>query len=508
MPTGLRPEYRRRQPELTPLYETLAVHLASFRDRVQDEYERALPRYVEEELDQYLRCGILAHGFVRARCKDCGKDLLVAFSCKKRGVCPSCNARRMANTAAHLVDHVIPDVPLRQYVLSVPFELRLLLAKNPEALTMVGRVFVEEIFRWQRDRAREGGVGGEARGAAICFPQRFGSSLNLNVHYHVPVVDGVFTRKSPTARAKFHRTPRPKVDDLEAIAERVERRVVRWLRRRALLTDEPHDDTSNAPRNPSPLEACLEGSLGLGELTTLPGAPLVEACESGIAGVPVPRSHHRRGRARGFDVHAAVVVSARDREGRERLLRYCARPPFALERMSRLPDGRVAYALKNPWRSGETHRVMEPVQFIARLAALVPPPRHPLIRFYGCFAPNSSWRASVVPGPPPPASSVPAGDQVATAKPTSSRINWAELLKRIYDVDALACECGGRLRFIALITEPETARAVLRGHGLPTEPPLIVTSRPPCLADFFDAAPPDYFEPPPPDFFDAPPPDW
>jgi len=99
---------------------------------------------------------------------------------------------------------------------------------------------------------------------------------------------------------------------------------------------------------------------------------------------------------RGFDVHAGVVVSASDREGPERLLRYCARPPLSLERLTVLGDGRIAYAIRKPW-GNETHRVMSPLQFLARLAALIPPPRHPLIRFYGVFAPHSSWRAKVVP---------------------------------------------------------------------------------------------------------------
>ena len=141
--------------------------------------------------------------------------------------------------------------------------------------------------------------------------------------------------------------------------------------------------------------------------------------------------------------------------------------------------------------------MMEPIQFIARLAALVPPPRHPLIRLYGCFAPDSSWRSSVVPEPLPPEEPAEsgAGDSslpIAVARSSSNRINWAELLKRVYDVDALACECGGRLRFIALITERETARIVLRGHGLPTEPPHITSARTPCLADFCDMPAADY----------------
>ena len=95
-------------------------------------------------------------------------------------------------TAAHLTDHVVPEVPLRQWVLSVPFELRLLLARDPFALTAVGRIFVQEIFRSQRERARRSRLRSTASGA-VCFPQRFGGSMNLNVHFHVAVPDGVFT---------------------------------------------------------------------------------------------------------------------------------------------------------------------------------------------------------------------------------------------------------------------------------------------------------------------------
>ena len=123
-PTPVAPKrYQRHEPEATPLYKIVAEHLESFLAEARETHERALPQYVERELREYLKCGILAHGFLRARCRSCGKDLLVALSCKKRGVCPSCNARRMCGPAAHLTDEVIPDVPLRQWVLSVPFEL-------------------------------------------------------------------------------------------------------------------------------------------------------------------------------------------------------------------------------------------------------------------------------------------------------------------------------------------------------------------------------------------------
>jgi hypothetical protein len=104
----------------------------------------------------------------------------------------------MCGTAAHLTDRVFPDVPVRQWVLSVPFELRLLLARNHRALSAVGRIFVCEVLRAQRQRATALLIA-NSRGPAICFPQRFGGSLNLNVHYHVAVADGVFTL--PPARA-------------------------------------------------------------------------------------------------------------------------------------------------------------------------------------------------------------------------------------------------------------------------------------------------------------------
>jgi hypothetical protein len=106
--------------------------------------------------------------------------------------------------AAHLVDRVFPSVPLRQWVLSVPFELRLLLAKNHRALSAVGRVFVRELLHWQREQAGLADITC-ARGGAVCFPQRFGGSLNLNVHYHVAVPDGVFTDGGD--RAVFHLRP-------------------------------------------------------------------------------------------------------------------------------------------------------------------------------------------------------------------------------------------------------------------------------------------------------------
>ena len=96
----------------------------------------------------------------------------------------------------------------------------------------------------------------------------------------------------------------------------------------------------------------------------------------------------------GFNLHAGVRIEAGDDVGREKLCRYAARPPLSLARLRRLPGGRVAYRLKYVGRGRGKHRVMDPLEFMARLATLIPPPRYPLVRYAGVLAPRSSWRTS------------------------------------------------------------------------------------------------------------------
>ncbi|WP_426754776.1 transposase zinc-binding domain-containing protein [Myxococcus sp. Y35] len=116
-------EYRRRQSEGAVLYEAERDNLATLLAEA-NEVGRGLPRYVERDFARYLECGVLAHGFARVRCERCKDELLVAFSCKGRGVCPSCNAKRAHVTAVHLVEQVLPCVPYRQWTLSFPHRVR------------------------------------------------------------------------------------------------------------------------------------------------------------------------------------------------------------------------------------------------------------------------------------------------------------------------------------------------------------------------------------------------
>lgn len=112
--------YRPRQPEQTVLYQVVAEHLETFLARQRQE-DRHVPRFVEREFRKFMECGIPSYGFLRLRCDRCRQEKIVSFSCKGRAFCPSCCGRRMADTAAHLVDRVIPHVPVRQWVLSLPY---------------------------------------------------------------------------------------------------------------------------------------------------------------------------------------------------------------------------------------------------------------------------------------------------------------------------------------------------------------------------------------------------
>ena len=116
--------YQRREPEAGLLFQAVADNLETFLAGLA-EIGHELPRHVEKELREFVGCGALGAGFLRLRCDGCGEERVVAFSCKGRGFCPTCTGRRMADTSARLVDDVFPsEAPVRQWVLSLPLEIR------------------------------------------------------------------------------------------------------------------------------------------------------------------------------------------------------------------------------------------------------------------------------------------------------------------------------------------------------------------------------------------------
>ncbi len=385
--------YERHRPGRTLLYRLVEAHYPAFKAQLAAQGS-ALPDYVEREFDEYLKCGCLEHGFLRVRCETCHAERLVAFSCKRRGFCPSCGARRMVECAALLVDEVFPEQPVRQWVLSFPYPLRFLFASRPaimgQVLGIVYRCIATRLIRKAGCTRKVGHTG------AVTWVQRFGSALNANIHFHMLFLDGAYVDGAPGPSMRFRRVKAPSSAELTQLTHTIAQRVGRFLERHGLL----ECDAENSYLAGDAMEAGPLDEL-LGHSITYRIAVGPHAGRKVFTLQTLPSCHEplddQVGKVAGFSLHAGVAARADERHKLERLCRYIARPAVSEKRLSLSAHGNVRYQLKTPYRDGTTHVIFEPLDFIARLAALVPKPRVNLIRFHGVFAPNSAHRARVTP---------------------------------------------------------------------------------------------------------------
>jgi hypothetical protein len=313
---------------------------------------------------------------------------------------------------------------------------------------------------------------------AVAFIHRFGSSLNGHVHFHVCVVDGVFEEVAGQTDAQssppgivFH--PASAIDETAVAQVRTD------LRRRI-----------------------LRAFVGRGLIEKADAKDMLGYQHSG------------------FSVDAGVCIEAHDRAALERLLRYCARPPFAMERL-RKEGAALVYRCakqhseptsdKRGAKADELH--LTPLELIAPIAALVPPPRTHRHRYFGVLAPNSPHRAAVtaLATPAQPSKQVvvqtapaatgegapgvaplghvspPTPEPAPPAKRSPVHYLWAVLIARIYEVFPLLCpKCGGQMRLIAFITEGTQISKILDHIGVDSEPPHISPARGPPLWDDCD----------------------
>lgn len=453
------------------LYQVLNEHLQTFLAEC-DESGVRVPKHARQELEDYLACGIPEHGFALLRCDGCGTARAVAFSCKHRGFCPSCTGRRMNQGAAHLVDHVFPRAPVRQWVLSLPMPLRFRLAWDGELCREVLATFLSAVFAHYRDAT---GLA-DGRGGAVTFEQTFGSSLNANLHFHALVLDGVYDADG----AVFHPAPSPTTTEVQRVVDRVRERVEARLRARGLLDDD--GDAAQDQDDDDGRHVLLEASV-LGR----------EALGRRAGAVPrwlrpnAPRRLPDRCAAAGyFNLHAAVRVAPHDREALERLCRYVQRPPLSHERLTRQADGKLFLKFKRGWDDGTTGVLLTPHQLLARLVAILPQPRRNLTHYHGVFAPAARGRADIVPTPkvePEPRLTLLPPSAAPSRLPRPAWIPWADLLFRVFDADALACpHCDGRLRVHAVLQGRWVTRRVLGCLGKPSATPRLWSARGPPLA--------------------------
>ena len=407
-----------------------------------------MPSFVVDELRDYLRCGVLARGAVRFLCEHCGRDRLVALSCKGRGFCPRCMGRRMTEMARHWVSAVLPRVRIRQWVLSLPFELRVPLAYHHDLTLAVHGVAARVIEGWYRDKGRELGIV-DPRTGSITAVQRFGSDLALNVHFHMLFTDGCHD-----VLGAFTPIAAPTRAELEALCTHIAERVQKLLERRAL--EVPEERT-----------LCLALARSAARRGMNKHAP--EGTDPDHDGEP---EWKLKARVNGFDLEATTVVRAEDRERLENLARYLLRPPLADRRLRLLPADQVALELKSPWKDGTKWISMSADTFLERLASLVPRPRTNQVLYRGVLAAHSARRPHVVPQP----------DDDERHRPKNA--TFCELMKHGLGVDILACPCGHRMKYVATIFDKKGLARLLRAKGLPHHLEPIRPARGPPQGEF------------------------
>jgi len=407
----------------------------------------------------------------------------------------------MNDTAAYWAEHVIGNVPVRHWTCTVAPPLRYLLAHDVGLCTEVVNIYNDAVFRWLELKAKvELGLRSmrEAHPAAVTVFHRASSHLALNVHFHSVVADGVYLERTKEAAPEFRALPAPSLGDVMSVAWRTCEKTMALLRERGQWLDLDPSDDRFAQQEPG-LAQCYNSSLA-GVLTLGPHAGqrlLRIGARASSADNDEKEPESSSGQAvtpgYGFSVHAGRRISADDRSGLERLSRYVLRPAVAQDHLTLLPDGRVRLQLKRIWADGTSHFLFEPLDFLAKLAALVFPPKMHRVRYFGCWARRAKLRRLVAPDPanePAPCKheekAAPAEQAVGLER---QRYDWAKLLARCFSIDALECaKCHSPMQRIALITKPDAIRKILASVGLAADSPQPAPSRWMRQVELFDAA--------------------
>lgn len=398
----------------------------------------------------------------------------------------------MSERSIHLIEKVLPWVPMRQWVLSIPFELRYWMAADPALLKRVNRIVIQEIDNAIRRKMRDLGFA-SGEGGQVSFLQRAGGSVNMNLHWHILAIDGFYTVDDKNSLC-FHRIPELKNQELEKVLTRVSKRVIKHLRKIGKLAgvdEQPIDEEA------SDLFSHIKGSSVMGRIALGERAGQRVRRIGGSFGhegeKPLMRGYLCAS-MNGFSIHAATSIKDYDRDGLEKLIRYMGRGAISQERISLNEKGEILYELKHS-SDGATHVLFSPLEFLEKLASIIPPPKKHLVKYYGCFSSHSNLRPLIVlQGEKAPK------DEALSKKETtgadqntaqdkggvmgeeksknSNYIDWQTLLKKVFKIDISVCpKCQGRMRVIAVINEKKIIAKILDHMGLGSDPPPVSPSR-------------------------------
>lgn len=438
--------YRPRRPRESPLYRVVERHFEDFERVYSERYQKRYGHWrpvVADAAAKFLTCGVLRYGFARVRCGTCHHELLLAFSCRRRCLCPSCHQKRALVMAAHVAEDVCAPVPHRQLVFTIPKRFRLFFRFDRTLLGELARLAwqtVLEVYRTVLDR-------GDVVPGAVSAIQSFGRVLQWHPHLHALVTDGAFAPDGTFI-------PLPVVDD-EPFALLFREKIFDLLLRKGRITDD------------------------------------------------VVRQM-RSWRHSGFSVDRSVRIGAGDTAGLERLARYLVRCPLSLARMIRVTgDGTVLYRADKTdchrfpkaasadlfGGTSRNFQLLGPLDFLAELTQHIPERGKHLVRYAGWYSNKArGLRAKKTQEHERTGDREQAGartiaiEESLTPSQAESRRRWAQLIQRVFEVDPLICpRCQAPMRIVAFIErrQEDVIERILRHLGLEERP----TSRAPPAAD-------------------------
>jgi hypothetical protein len=300
----------------------------------------------------------------------------------------------MAQTAARLVEQVIPWVPTRQWVVSVPVPVRYWIASSQDLTAKVHTIIRTAIGQYYVHKAvARGCARANIQPGSVTFIQRFGSAINVNLHFHVVFLEGVYVDRTAQGLRPRFVTAEPSTDtDITAVVQKISHRVIRMLRRLGYLEadlDTPvatgHDLlVDDAPELARTMAASVQQRIGSG---------------FGSEGEAPRLTGPRCARVHGFSLHANTAIPAHRRDQLEQLIRYTARGAVSLERLQEDTNGDLIIPSPIPRPMAPRGFASRPGELLENLAALVPLPHVHLVRYGGCLAPHSHLHGSVIPTP-------------------------------------------------------------------------------------------------------------
>ena len=472
--------YKSRSPKNTILHQVVTEHFQKFLGSLNSDPDQniitSIPDHVEAEFDSYLKCGILEHGFVKMSCTDCKATLLVPFSCKKRGFCPSCIGKRMNEGASFFVSSVIPKSPVRQWVLSFPMPARFWMARNPELMGSLLNIFIRAVRGYYRDSfIKHSGIKVseyKIQTGALTVIQRFGGGLNLNIHFHTLFLDGVYVSKVEDSENKptLVQALPMRNEEIEKVLKTIQKRMVRHLIKRDLLSKYENDPIPDQIEEPTLLDslqsASVQNKIGSGENR---GNRVRRVGSFGTENEQAFKAGNLSAVLGGFSFHAGTFIQENDRERLENLCKYLLRPPISDKRLRRVNNGDVQVELKSEWSDGTRALCFTPHEFIEKMISIIPPPRIHGVRFHGILAPSATDRKKIVPA----IIEVPAQGELFCERKKSKikRTSWAELLERTFQIDLSICIiCGGAMKFKSAVLKKSEILDTLNAAGLSPTP--------------------------------------